>query len=356
MNRKSSVIAMSLLGIVTLHSSARAAGPIDAVVSFCNGLFRSASQVETRAVKYSEKKALKWQRENQCLSCHTVLTYAVGVEVPHRDLLTGVNSRLENWGRNELWYPERAAASLSTELIINLVIKSKSDGTVDPKFLRQLMQYQKADGGWDWLSFDLEPYESKRGRAYGAALVAMVMAKTGNLNKAEFQPMLEGLRKFLRATANSRSAFLWEKLSALWAEVEIKGVLTDENGGVSEENLLDKLFSHQNADGGWSMNDLGNWEKQGASAMAGADVTDGHATAFASFVVARVLKQRNGLGQVYKDRFLKGMKWLVSAQTADGSWDAVSLNRENRFNHSLMEDAATGFAIGAFRESPWPIR
>ena len=99
------------------------------------------------------------------------------------------------------------------------------------------------------------------------------------------------------------------------------------------------LAARQHADGGWSLTDLGTWERRDKTPLETG--SDGYAT---GLTVLALEETNAGKAQVQR-----GVEWLLAHQDkATGAWPAWSLNK-NRDPKSevgqFMSDAATGYAV-----------
>ena len=100
----------------------------------------------------------------------------------------------------------------------------------------------------------------------------------------------------------------------------------------------------QREDGGWSLSDLGTWERRDKTPLE--TRSDGFATGLI------VLVREQGGGHAGSDPHVaRGVAWLIANQDKKtGAWHAWSLNK-NRDPASdagpFMSDAATGYAVMA---------
>ena len=121
----------------------------------------------------------------------------------------------------------------------------------------------------------------------------------------------------------------------LWASAHLPDLLTAEQRG----KLLNDLKSRQRDDGGWSLTDLGTWERVDTTPLE--TRPDGYATG----VVVLALEENH----VKDAAVTRGLAWLKTNQDkATGAWPAWSLNkkRDPKSNIGLfMSDAATGYAV-----------
>jgi hypothetical protein len=319
----------------------------------------------TATLNYIEPRAHTWISDHGCVSCHTILPYMVGRVTPdalnstvYQEIIRLVSNRTQNFDAMDPWYyGDRAPESKATESVINSFILTQSDrahGLTTPSALTNLAiakmkQLQAADGSWLWLNFQLEPWESQNATPYGASLAAVTLARSSARTNPANAQMIQKLKTYLvRANQNS-STSLWAKASILWAESEFGGIISADD----VSGTLTTLLSKQLPSGGWSMNQLGTWKKQGHQPAAGANTADGYASAYVTYV----LKKLKASGRVptrlsanLDASYTKALDWLVRSQNRNGYWESASLEMDDSFNQSLVEDAAAGFALAVISE------
>src|SRR5437667_2955452 len=170
------------------------------------------------ARKYLDERQKAWlafssadrgvgETRTSCVSCHTVLPYAlarpvlrklVGAESAtdqEKKLLAQTRMRVENWKELDsdpfgLFYDSNAGKkkeSWGTEAVLNTVILAFDDrirgrslpsaGTKQAFSNLWRTQVQTGDhqGSWDWLDFNMGPWEWKEARYFGASLAAIAV-------------------------------------------------------------------------------------------------------------------------------------------------------------------------------------
>lgn len=221
----------------------------------------------------------------------------------------------------------KAEESLATEALLNAAVLSLDDAArgqrtpATARALTHLWQMQRADGGWDWLEFELEPWES--GSDWGAALLALVLGVAG-VAPAD-RPKLDRLIAHLRARLGEMK--LHDRTMLLWASAKLPALA----GEKERAAIAGELERVQRTDGGWS---LGGW---GHGALAKADAaSDPYATALATLALCQ---SKSGA-----DAVKRGLGWLKKSQRPDGSWAGRSVNADAEPNNGFMSDAATAYA------------
>ena len=194
-------------------------------------------------------------------------------------------------------------------------------------------------GNWLWSDFDLDPWETKDAAFYGGALGALAtgIAPGGYQARPEIQQNIGALRTYLRAGQSSQP--LHNRLFLLWASSKLRDLLPD----ADKQAILDEVWHKQEADGGWTLQSLGQWKKRDRAPVAVG--SNSYATALVAFAVeqAGVRPSQAGLS--------KALAWLRSHQDRlGGYWAADSMNHKHdpgSVPEKFMSDAATGYATAA---------
>jgi len=311
------------------------------------------------------------QRDHQtvCVSCHTVLPYAfsrsslrgsLGEEMPsgpEHVMLNNVLRRVTMWNQVGPYYannpkgPTKTPESRGTEAVLNALILSIYDAqknhladitrsAFDNAWALQIKSGEQA-GAWDWLNFHLSPWESNESEYYGAALAALAVgtAPDDYRNDPKIQENLRLLRGYLgREYANQP---LIDKVYLLWASSKLPGLLDK----AQRSALVATILSKQQPDGGWSLTDLGTWQRIDKTPLE--TQSDGYATGLTVLAL-----EQTGLARPATQR---GLTWLEQNQNRDeGKWPAWSVNLKRDPKSDIgrfMSDAATGFAVAALENS-----
>jgi hypothetical protein len=176
------------------------------------------------------KKLRTDQGLTSCVSCHTVVPYAMARPVLRK--ATGENTptpqetrlldeairRVDTRANHEPLYKSKDEQSRGTEAVLNLLILAGADGrqglqaASEPtrKALQHLWKEQRPDGAWDWLDFALEPYESADSVYYGAALggiaVGTVPGYPGGSDTNAFSHIAK-LREYLKENYSGQNLY-----------------------------------------------------------------------------------------------------------------------------------------------------
>jgi squalene-hopene/tetraprenyl-beta-curcumene cyclase len=333
------------------------------------------------AQKYLEERQKEWfafssadrgagETRTSCVSCHTVLPYVLarpvlrklaGTETEseqEKKLLSQIRMRVENWKDLDsealgLFYDSSARKkkqSWGTEAVLNAVILAFDDriqGRSSPsettkKAFSNLWQTQVPSGDeqgtWEWLDFNMGPWEWKEARYFGASLAAIAVGTAPGYYTAgrdkDIDARVALVRGYLKDGFPRQN--LHNRAWGLWAATQVEGILTK----AGQKKVIDELLAQQHGDGGWNLSSLGSWVRSdGTEQETGCD---GYATG----LVLHVLQ----IAGVPKDdaKIAKGLDWLKGNQSAPGSWRGVSVNKKrDPASHAgkFMSDAATAFAV-----------
>jgi squalene-hopene/tetraprenyl-beta-curcumene cyclase len=298
-----------------------------------------------------------------CLACHSFVPYLVARPAlgelpagPRAKSLEQIKERVAHWDELDtpawkLAYdssPEKKRQSRGTEAVLNALILARDDGgqrkaEPDPatrRALDHLWATQRADGpeagSWDWLDFGLEPWEAGDGRYFGATLAALAAgtAPAYDLKSADVRTGVDRLRSYLRN--GFAEASLFNRLALLRASGSLDGLLTEPE----RSRLVDEVLAKQQADGGWSLASLGDFQRSDGTPEESA--SDGYATGFVLDALMATGTPKSHAAMA------RGLDWLRAHQQKDGGWVATSLNkRRDPKSHvgRFMSDAATAYAV-----------
>ncbi|PYV34293.1 MAG: hypothetical protein DMG09_21195, partial [Acidobacteria bacterium] len=193
--------------------------------------------------------------ETFCVSCHTALPYALArpalrAALGERDpspnevkLLDNVVKRVTLWKDVAPFYPDqlrglpKTSESRATEAILNAVILANRDAqagrlTGDTRAALTnvwalQMRTGELSGGWAWLDFHYEPWESADAKPFGAALAALAIGMApGYASSPDVQDDLKLLRGYFERVYGRQHTF--NRLMILWASTKVTGLLTSE--------------------------------------------------------------------------------------------------------------------------------
>ena len=325
------------------------------------------------------KKLRTGQEKTSCVSCHTVVPYALarpllrsaaGESRPTAQELTVLDEavrRVDTYDSHEPLYKSKEQQSRGTEAVLNLLILAGEDARQNcrapskstRKALDELWKEQRPDGAWDWLDFGNEPYESSDSVFYGAALAAMAVGRVpGNAGVAgeNASGHIAKLRSYLNGKYSDQN--LHNKVWMLLASTRLKDLLTTGQ----REALIIELERYQDADGGWSLHSLGPWTwsktnapfaPEGKPDVALLSKSDGYATGLIAYALRQAGFSANFASLKRSTDWLKmNQRECQIDQNRWQSWRTYSLNyhREHGgdegepWRRMFMSDAATAFA------------
>ena len=332
------------------------------------------------------KKLRTGQGTTSCVSCHTVLAYALARPVLRKAsgmsnptpqearLLDETRHRVDTYGSHEPLYKSKDDQSCGTEAVLNLCILAGEDARQNrqapsgstQKALEELWKQQRTDGAWDWLDFGLEPYETTDSPYYGAALAAMAVGTAAGYTASTGENMSSGvgkLRSYLKG--NYAEQNFYNKAWMLLASTRLAGLLSRDQTDALARDLQGK----QNPDGGWSLYLLGPWRWSKANPPYGPEgkpdvLLLSKSDAYGTGLIAYALRQA-GLRSDHPN-VKRATDWLQANQREwqiDKShwkcWRTYSLNHDREhegdegepWRRMFMSDAATAFAALALLPS-----
>jgi squalene-hopene/tetraprenyl-beta-curcumene cyclase len=305
-----------------------------------------------------------------CISCHTVVPYALarpalrrelgepGLTAPEKAMMASVEKRVSDWSEMAPFYSDakygagKAAESRATEAVLNAVILSSYDArqehlrSVTRTAFDEAWALQETAGGnaggWKWQQFNLGPWESAESAYQGAALlrVEAMNAPGGYAKEPGARKHLDLEREYLRSKYAAQP--LINQLYILWASAKDPGLMTvDERA-----TLLTAIRNRQQADGGWRLMALDHRERKDQSPEPAE--SDGYATGLAVLAM-----EESGTGR--DDPALRnGLTWLTAHQHKNGNWSTLSMNMQRDPEsdaYLFMSDAATAYAVLALEKA-----
>jgi squalene-hopene/tetraprenyl-beta-curcumene cyclase len=333
------------------------------------------------AGQYLDERAKAWfafananrgegETKTTCVSCHTASPYAIarpalrrltGASQPtefEQKLITQTKMRVEHWDELDsakfgLLYDsdeQKIKEAWGTEAVLNAFILASDDryegrrspGDSTRRAFANLWRTQVPEGdqqgSWDWLNFGLEPWESGKGRYFGATLAAIAVGTAPGYyspgSDAELDTKVKRLQSYLKDHRAEQNAF--NRAWLLWAAKELDGLLTAEEW----KAIVDELLGLQRPDGGWQLASLGAFVRRDGTPQE--TTSDGYATGL-------VLHALQTAGLPKDDpKIAKGLDWLRANQSPTGQWRTSSVNKNrDPATHvgRFMSDAATAYAI-----------
>lgn len=324
----------------------------------------AAHYLDDREVWWQEWPRAQKDHGTICISCHTVVPYAMvrpglrrelgepAMATPEKTMMDSVEKRVSQWSEMVPFYsdakngPGKTAEAHATEAVLNAVILASVDARQG--HLRSItrtafdnawaLQEPTGDlaGGWKWQDFHLGPWESSESGYQGAALlmVETLNAPDQYAKEPETRQHLDRLREYLQRQYATQP--LVNQLYILWASPKDSHLLTHPQ----RQALLDAIRTHQESDGGWRTSALDNRERIDHSPEP--TESDGYATGLA------VLAMEVSGTHTNDPTLQRGIAWLIQHQQKNGAWLASSINKQRDPGSDaglFMQDAATAYAV-----------
>jgi len=370
------LLALSVVGVVfwTAMRVRASSAPAGGALRNNWSVAAAASYLDNREVWWQSWPVSQRREGTVCISCHTVLPYAfvrpalrkqlgqTELTATEKKMLDSIQKRVTDWKEIGSYYNDDAhdAPSHATESILNAVILAEYDSesndlspltekAFDEAWALQLTAGQNA-GGWDWQDFHEAPWESSESGYQGSAMIAIALGHTPVPYNSEpdVQDHIQHLREYLRRQYAAQPVM--NQLYVMWASAHLPGLLTD----AQRIDLIRRVASLQNKDGGWSLSAL---DKQASLKHLGFDLfkridrVDGSDGCATGLVVMALEEDGIALENPVLQR---GLTWLEKHQYQDGSWWASSMNGFRNPASDMgrfMSDAATGYATLALEQS-----
>ena len=324
------------------------------------------------AAQYLDAREIWWQnwphaqKDNGtiCISCHTQVPYAMVRPTLQRDLgenarnpadrtmMDSVEKRVTHWPDMATFYsdaksgPGKTAESRATEAVLNAIILASADAAqghlrpVTRTAFDEAWQLQETTGDlagvWKWQNFHLGPWEGNESGYQGAALFLLAALNAPDNYAAEpaVRPRIDQLHTYLQQHYAAQPVL--NQLYILWASPKAPGLMTP----AQRKALLAAHDGQQQADGGWLTMALDEVPRKDDSPEP--TVSDGYATGLTVLALEESVTSR-------RDPMLqRGLAWLTTHQQKDGTWTALSINKERDLDSDpalFMTDAATAYAV-----------
>jgi squalene-hopene/tetraprenyl-beta-curcumene cyclase len=358
-----------------------AGGRVRANSAAALGAYRG-SWSDAAAAKYLDSREAWWQswptaqlsEGTVCLSCHTVVPYALArpglraalgekeLTPAENAMLGSVEKRVADWAKLAPYYtdPAHAQPSHATEAVLNALVLaeySQQQPELKPIASRAfdeawaLQETSGGDaGGWAWQDFHEVPWESKESAYQGAAMMEIALGFMPSSYGVDPSTRIhsEQLRQYLVQHYAAQPAF--NQLYVLWASTATPGLLSD----AQRADLMARVSKLQRADGGWSLPSLDSQtavKKFAFDLFKRANNVDGSDGIATGLVVLAL--EKAGVSAA-DPTMRRGLAWLEAHQYEGGNWWASSMNGFRNPTTDLgrfMSDAATGYAVLALEQA-----
>jgi len=334
----------------------------------------AAHYLDTRLAWWRQWPKAQRSHDTMCVSCHTALPGMLarpGLRATTSEharspaeiaMFDDVTKRVYLWNEIAPFYTDqkngmgKSGESRGVESVLNalfLVTRDNERGAVFGIDTKQAfaqmwaLQMQTGDmkGGFPWLNFHLEPWESPSATYWGATLAALAVARAPASYAADpaIAPQVELLRGYLRGGLTGQS--LYSRMLILIADSELHGIATPEQRAA----VVAELVAAQGPDGGWSLPALAPWQRVDKTPLP--TTSDGYATAIGAFTLREVSHDTTSPADVAA--LDKAKRWLIAHQDkATGAIPAKSINKDRKADtdaYLFMTDHATGIAALVLR-------
>lgn len=308
-----------------------------------------------RAAKYLDIASLNWQKNRECVTCHTNMAYLMAR--PALEPSLGSSGEVRKFFETQViqeFSGEPSSLRLGdfTPVVTSLALSfhdaqhQRELSEAAQKSLKAMWETQKDDGSWNWLKCGWAPMEIDD--HYGVTLAALAVGVApGDYSKSQ-QAMIgiNRLRTFLNANPTPS---LHHRVMLAWCSKRIDGLMSEE----ARQKLIKELWASQLVDGGWSIAAmLADWsdfrrKDSQAQQLQSAD-------AYATGLVLVVLRE---LGVPSDDeRIQSGANWLFENQEVDGKWFSPSPTKDSKQYFTNIGSAFAVLGLQAAGKLPnWPF-
>jgi squalene-hopene/tetraprenyl-beta-curcumene cyclase len=293
-----------------------------------------------RGREFLDSASLWWQKEKNCLTCHTNVAYLStgAVYASKRPAFEAVRQFFED--TVSIRWEESKGPRYQADVLVaaqGLAISdAETTGKLHPltrRALDRMWTLQRPDGGWNWEKCDWAPLESDD--QYGVT-VAIMAALRAPENYADTPAAQEGLKRARAYLKNNPPTMLHHRAMLLWVSKYADGFVCE----ADKERTLTDLLALQRPDGGWATSTLGQWKRTDGKEQ-DLETSDGYGTGF-------VIYQARLSGIPASDeRLQKGVAWLKTHQRESGRWFTRSLSTDSKH---YLTNVGTAFALLALHE------
>jgi squalene-hopene/tetraprenyl-beta-curcumene cyclase len=288
-----------------------------------------------RAAAFLDSASLQWQKERDCLTCHTNMSYLIarpgvaGDRAAHDEVRRYVEHRVSDvWPKDGPRYDPAEVIAAAAALALNDAATTGKLHPLTRVALDRMWTRQREDGGWDWLKCGWPPMESDD--HYGVTLAAIAVGSAPD-GYAETEAAEKGVAKIKTYLQNNPPPTLHHQAMILWASKNLDGLMSH----ADKESCKSRLLALQHDDGGWGLATFGDWKRADGSPQ-DTQASDGYGTGFALFVL-------HGAGVPSQSEAIqRGIRWLKTHQRASGRWFTRSLNKDNMH---FITHAGTAMAV-----------
>ncbi|MBL8851403.1 MAG: squalene--hopene cyclase [Planctomycetaceae bacterium] len=294
---------------------------------------------EETAIRFLDSAALHWQKQRECFTCHTNYAYLyarplVSSDCDEHKTVRAFAEQLvsQRWSdKGPRWDAEVVATAAA--LAFNDAHTTNTLHPVTREALDKMWSLQREDGGWTWIDCDWPPMEDDDGYGVCLAALAVGVAPDDYRESEAARKGLDGIRRFFAANPPPT---LHHRAMLLWADSYGADVLTDDE----VQQVVAEIRLLQHADGGWSLAQFGNWEREDGSPQ-DLETSNGYGTGFAVYIL-----RKSGV-PADDPSIQQGVTWLKGNQRTSGRWFTRSVYKDSKH---YISHIGTAFAVMAIAE------
>ena len=307
------------------------------------------------AAKYLDIASLNWQKNRECVTCHTNMAYLMAR--PALEPSLGSSGEVREFFETQVIQefsgePTSIRVGDYTPVVTSLALSfhdaQHQNQLSEParKSLEVMWKTQKDDGSWNWAKCGWAPMEIDD--HYGVTLAALAVGVApGDYSKSKQAMMgINRLRTFLQVNP---APSLHHRVMLAWCSKRIDGLMSEQ----ARQKLIKELWSSQLVDGGWSIAAmLADWSD--FRRKDGEEQQLQSADAYATGLVLVVLRE---LGVPKDDERMQfGVNWLFENQEVDGKWFSPSPTKDSKQYFTNIGSAFAVLALQATGKLPdWPF-
>ncbi len=285
------------------------------------------------AVRFLDSAALSWQKRHKCFACHSDYAYLIARPAIAHDL--PAHKQIRGAAEHLALHPRKTGYA-ATEAVMVASVLAQNDAATTGKLhpatrraLDRIWEFQREDGGWDWLDDRKPPSEIEEHYGVTMAAIGVGVAPEDYRRTPAAKQGLEKIRRYLR---DHPPANTHHRAMKMLASLAVDGIMNE----AERKKVVAELFDLQKRDGGWNLATLGpNWRRADGSPQ-DTQTSDGYGTGFAIYVLRTA-------GVAADDpRIRKGVQWLKTHQRASGRWFTRSMDKDNRH---YVTHSGTAYAI-----------
>jgi squalene-hopene/tetraprenyl-beta-curcumene cyclase len=306
------------------------------------------------AARYLDTASLNWQKDRNCATCHTNMSYLMA--------RPSLRSALKDSGEVrkffEMYYQERWQQGkkaprnaydpvvVATALTFNDVQTTGELSDITRKTLDMMWKTQGESGAWKWAKCGWAPMEIDD--HYGVTLAALTVGIAPD-DYAKTEAARVGMTKVIGYLTSQPAPSLHHRIMISWASLRVDGLMER----AEQRRVLAEVLSRQLPDGGWATPAfLSDWDTFKRKDGTPHDVTtsDAYGTGLA-IIVAREMGIPASDG-----RLQHGISWLKRNQRTSGKWFTRSPSKDSKHYFTNFASAFAVLALQSCDELPgWPF-